>query len=101
MAYTAARTARTSKGKCTFTGHRPVSQPNPIEWPVGLFLTRMSGMICFADQGVSLGFYCFELFVEAVAAQQVGQVLRESGAWHDHVAACFEGLDLEVALEVR
>jgi hypothetical protein len=41
------------------------------------------------------------LFVRAVAAQQVGQVLREGSARHHGVASRFHGLGLQVALQVR
>ena len=43
----------------------------------------------------------FLLFIEPVAAQEVGQVLREGRTRHDHVASGIDGLSLEVALQVR
>src|SRR6266702_2730053 len=39
--------------------------------------------------------------MQAVAAQQVGQVLREGGARHDCVASSFDSLGLQIALQVR
>src|SRR5579863_1562803 len=40
-------------------------------------------------------------FRRAVAAQQLGEVLRERGAGQDHIASHFVGLLLEVSLHVR
>ena len=40
------------------------------------------------------------LFFEAVATEEVGQVLREGGARHHGVAAYFHRLGLEIALDV-
>src|ERR1700721_1247752 len=50
---------------------------------------------------VCLGFYCFDLGVESVTAQQVWQVLGEGRTRHHHVTARFHGLRLQVTLQMR
>ena len=45
---------------------------------------------------VGLFFFLFE----AVTAEEVGKVLGEGGARHDGVAAGFDGLCLEVSLDM-
>jgi hypothetical protein len=53
-----------------------------------------------AARRARLGLHRFDLGVESVAAQQVGQVLRKGGAWHHHVTACFHSFRLQVALQM-
>src|SRR5215469_5522256 len=40
-------------------------------------------------------------FLNRVATQQWRQILRKRRAWHHHIAACFQGLHLQLALHVR
>jgi len=44
--------------------------------------------------------WLFFLF-HTVAAEEIGQVLREGGARHDRVATGFDGLGLEISLQMR
>jgi hypothetical protein len=47
-----------------------------------------------------LGFYCFELRIEAMTPQQIRQVLGKSGFRHHHVTTRFHCLRLQVTLQV-
>jgi hypothetical protein len=81
--------SRDGRDDTSLAQRRVVAERREIGW-----VSDLRGLGC-------LGFYCFDLCVESVAAQKVGQVLRESGARHHHVTAGLHGLRLQVTLQMR